>query len=108
MLAAGLRSRHRSRGRWRDLFLSGRVAVGMLTVARAFTNEWTTMHDAPTTELKPLLLTVEQVGELLGLSADGVRYLHRTHRLRGVVISRHLRFPRRAVERFVEELERER
>ena len=69
-----------------------------------------TTTDNPTTtqpmrELQPLLLTAAQVGELLGLSGDGVRYLHRVRKLPGVIVNRKLRFSRKAVEGFVRRLE---
>ena len=78
-------------------------------IAYQTTMDVTTPNSTPqhTEPLELLLLRPEQVAHLLGVSADGVKYLHRTGRLRGVVISRKLRFPRRVVEKYVQELEQE-
>lgn len=53
----------------------------------------------------PLLLwDAEQVGKALVLTADGVKFLHRTGQLPGIIVSRHLRFRPSDVEQFVAKL----
>lgn len=58
----------------------------------------------PATAVPRLLWSPKQAGEALGLTADGVKYLHRTGQLRGIVLSRHLMFRPADVQAFVEKL----
>ncbi len=63
--------------------------------------------EAPTTitlKLTPLVLTREQVGELLQVSADTVDNLHRTNQLRAFKIGKHLRWWPEHVREFAEQL----
>lgn len=62
---------------------------------------------AATDNLAPLLLTAKEAAAMLALSVDGVRYVHRVHKLPGIIVNRKLRFSRRAVEAFVREQEQE-
>ena len=57
--------------------------------------------------LNPLLLTREQVAYLLNIRPEAVYHLHRVGRLRGVRISKELRWARQAVDVFVRGLEDE-
>ncbi len=65
------------------------------------------MDDVQTTirlELTPLVLTREQVGELLQVLADTVDNLHRTQQLRAFKIGKHLRWWPEHVRQFAEQL----
>ncbi len=65
------------------------------------------MAEAETTiklELTPLVLTREQVGELLQVPADTVDNLHRTNQLRAFKIGKHLRWWPEHVCQFAERL----
>lgn len=53
---------------------------------------------------EPLVLTVEQVAELLQVSRDTVENLHRTRQLPAVRIGKHNRWRPQDVRRFVENL----
>ena len=64
----------------------------------------------PLTTLNPsehAALSAEQVGSLLGVSADSVRGLHRTRELRGFCIGRSLRFHPTRVPEYLRTKDRE-
>ncbi len=67
------------------------------------------MADIETTiklELVPLVLTREQVGTLLQVSADTIENLHRTGQLSGFLVGKHLRWWPDDVRKFAENLAR--
>jgi len=53
-------------------------------------------------QASPLLLSDAQAAELLNVPAGTVRYLHRMHQLRGIVVGHHLRFAPEAVHAYVQ------
>lgn len=63
--------------------------------------------DPPANGLVPLLLTASQVGELLGLTVDGVKYAHRLRRLPALKVNGKLRWDRRDVVAYVDRLQQE-
>ncbi|MGI9053931.1 MAG: helix-turn-helix domain-containing protein [Ilumatobacteraceae bacterium] len=58
----------------------------------------------PRRRLAPLLVTVEQAGEILGLSRTTIYELINRGELQAVHVGRSLRFPVSELERFVETL----
>lgn len=52
----------------------------------------------------PLVLTAEQVAELLQVSIDTIENLHRTKQLRAVKVGKHNRWRLADVEAFIEAL----
>ena len=52
----------------------------------------------------PLVLTAEQVAELLQVPIETIKNLHRTRQLAGVLVGKHLRFKLVSVEQFVASL----
>ena len=61
----------------------------------------------PPATLSDPLWTAAQVAEALGLSERGISHLHRTWRLRGLVVNGHLRWKRSHVTKYIQDLEAE-
>lgn len=62
------------------------------------------MKATTTNEPLPTLHDANEVAKALGITAWGVRNLHRVGRLRGILVNRKLRFTVDAVRQYVESL----
>ena len=59
------------------------------------------MTEASPTILEPLVLTCEQVAELLQVPKDTIKNLYRVGQLRGVKVGKHLRYLRSHVVEYL-------